>query len=99
MATYELIRTEPVESSTRTSGSPTVRSHLAWAVVSALLCFAPTGVAAVVYAARVQPLLAAGDTAGAERASSIAKRLCLVSLALTTLFVAAIATGIDGSAG
>ncbi|MET0740516.1 MAG: CD225/dispanin family protein [Candidatus Nanopelagicales bacterium] len=75
-----------------------MRSHLAWAVVSTLLCFAPTGVAAVVFAARVQPLLAADDVAGARRASKIAKRLCLVSLALTVLFVAVIAAGVDGYA-
>ncbi len=98
MATYELIRTEPVELPTRIPGSPTVRSHLAWAVVSTLLCFAPTGVAAVVYAARVQPLLAAGDVEGARSASRIAKQLCIVSLALTGLFVAVIASGIDGYA-
>ena len=98
MATYELIRTEPVESPTRIPASLTVRSHLAWAVVSTLLCFAPTGVAAVVYAARVQPLLAAGDVEGAQRASRIAKQLCVVSLALTVLFVAVIAFGIDGYA-
>jgi hypothetical protein len=96
MATYELVRTEPVAPTfTRL---PTLRSHLAWAVVCTLLCFAPTGVAAVVYAARVQPLLAAGDVAAARRASRIAKRLCLLSVALTVLFVAVIAAGLDGYA-
>jgi Interferon-induced transmembrane protein len=73
-----------------------VRSHLAAAVVCALLCFAPLGVAAVVYAGNVRTRLAMGDIEGARRASRMAKRLCWASVAVTLGFLLVIVVGAGG---
>ena len=60
-----------------------VRSYLAAAVVCTLVCFAPTGVAAVVAAGNVRTRLALGDLAGARRASAPARRRWGVSGSVT----------------
>lgn len=60
-----------------------VRSHLAAAVVCALVCFAPLGVAAVVYAGNVRTRLALGDVEGARRASRKAMWLSWASAGVT----------------
>jgi hypothetical protein len=73
-----------------------VRSHLAVAVACALLCFAPLGVAAVVYAGNVRTRLALGDVEGARRASRMAKRLCWASAAMTLVFLLVIVVGAGG---
>lgn len=52
---------------------PSLPSFLVPAVLATLFCCAPFGVAAVVYAARVDPLLAGGDPAGAEEAARKAR--------------------------
>jgi hypothetical protein len=70
-----------------------VRSHLAVAVACALLCFAPLGVAAVVYAGNVRTRLALGDVEGARRASRMAKRLCWASAAMTLSFLLVVVVG------
>ncbi len=70
-----------------------VPSHLAAAVVCALVCFAPLGVAAVVYAGNVRTRLALGDVEGARRASRMAKRLCWASAAMTMGFLLVIVVG------
>jgi len=86
-----------------TSPSPTrvpelgrVRSHLAAAVVCTLVCFAPLGVAAVVYAGNVRTRLALGDVKGARHASRMAKRLCWASAAVTMAFLLVIVVGAGG---
>ena len=73
-----------------------VRSHLAVAVVCALVCFAPLGVAAVVYAGNVRTRLALGDLEGARHASRMAKRLCWTSAAITMGFLLMIVIGAGG---
>src|SRR5262245_11784823 len=73
-----------------------VRSHLAVAVVCALVCFAPLGVAAVVYAGNVRTRLAMGDVDGARKASRIAKRLCWASAAVTMGFLLLVIIGAGG---
>jgi Interferon-induced transmembrane protein len=73
-----------------------VRSHLAAAVVCTLVCFAPLGVAAVVYAGNVRTRLALGDLEGARRASRMAKRLCWASAAVTMCFLLVIVVGAGG---
>jgi hypothetical protein len=73
-----------------------VRSHLAAAVLVTLFCFAPTGVAAVVWAGHVRTRLALGDVEGARRASSVACRLCWVSVALTLGFLLVVVVGAQG---
>jgi hypothetical protein len=73
-----------------------VRSHLAVAVVCTLVCFAPLGVAAVVYAGNVRTRLALGDVEGARHASRTAKRLCWASAAVTLGFLLMIVVGAGG---
>jgi len=70
-----------------------VRSHLVAAVLVTLFCFAPTGVAAVVWAGNVRTRLALGDVEGARRASAIARRLCWVSVSLTLGFLLVVVVG------
>ena len=73
-------------------GMPHIPSHLAWAIVSLIFFFLIGGIVAVVYASRVDRLLASGDVAGARDASSKAKTWCVVS---TVVFVVALViTGI-----
>jgi hypothetical protein len=73
-----------------------VRCHLVAAVVCALVCFAPLGVAAVVYAGNVRTRLAMGDLEGARRASRTARRLCWASLATTLAFLLVVVVGSAG---
>jgi Interferon-induced transmembrane protein len=73
-----------------------VRSHLVAAVVCTLVCFAPLGVAAVVYAGNVRTRLALGDVEGARHASRMAKRLCWASAAVTMCFLLVIVVGAGG---
>jgi Interferon-induced transmembrane protein len=70
-----------------------VRSYLVAAVVCTLVCFAPLGVAAVVWAGNVRTRLALGDVEGARRASRMAKRLCWASAAVTMGFLLVIVVG------
>jgi uncharacterized membrane protein len=73
-----------------------VRSHLVAAVLVTLFCFAPTGVAAVVWAGNVRTRLAQGDVEGARRASTVVRRLCWVSVAITLGFLLVIVVGAQG---
>lgn len=52
---------------------PSFTSFLVPAILATLFCCAPFGVAAVVYAARVDPLLAGGDPATAEESARKAR--------------------------
>ena len=54
--------------------------YLAWAILATILCCIPFGVVAIVYAAQVNSLVAAGNYAAAWKASQNAKKWCLVSL-------------------
>jgi hypothetical protein len=83
-------------SRTRAPEMDRVRSHLAAAVVCTLVCFAPLGVAAVVYAGNVRTRLALGDVEGARRASRMAKRLCWASAAMTMCFLLVLVVGAGG---
>ncbi len=70
-----------------------VPTHQTLAVVCALVCFAPLGVAAVVQAGHVRTRLALGDLAGARRASRRAMQLCCGSALMTLFFLLVIAVG------
>ena len=74
-----------------------VPSHRPVAVLCALLCFAPLGIAAVVYAGNVRTMLALGDVDGARHASRIAKRLCWASFAVTMACLLVIVVGVWGN--
>ena len=57
---------------------PRIPSYLGWAIISIFL-FWPTGIAAVVYASRVDNLLTLGNVAGAQEASGKAKLFATIS--------------------
>ncbi len=76
---------------------PGVKNYMIPAILVTVLCFVPTGIAAIVYAAKVNPALQLGDFAEARRASARAKMLCWISLAvgiafLLLIFIAAVAS-------
>jgi hypothetical protein len=93
--TAQNVATRPAERPGQTRDAQ-VRSHLVAAVVCTLVCFAPLGVAAVVYAGNVRTRLAQGDLEGARRASRTAMRLCVASLATTLAFLLVIVVGSVG---
>jgi predicted secreted protein len=88
--------TAPVAPATEQLQHVRVRTHLIAAVVVTLLCFAPTGVAAVVQAGNVRTRLALGDLDGARRASAAARRLVWASVAITALFLLVVVVGAGG---
>jgi hypothetical protein len=91
------LRTAAIQPSrTRAPEMDRVRSHLVAAVVCTLVCFAPLGVAAVVYAGNVRTRLALGDVEGARSASRMAKRLCWASAAMTMCFLLVLVVGAGG---
>ena len=61
---------------------PNVPSYLGWAIAVLILCFWPTGIAAVVFASRVGNLLAIGDIAGAQESSRKAKMWCWITFGI-----------------
>jgi len=61
------------------SGSETVPSYLVWAILCTLCCCLPGGIVSIVYAAKVDGLLAAGDIEGARDASGKAKMWAIIS--------------------
>ncbi len=58
-----------------------------FSIVSILL-FWPTAIPAIVYASRAKSKMARGDQTGAQRASKVAFRWCMVSLVLFVAIVA-----------
>ena len=60
-------------------------NHLAFAIVVTLLCCVPTGIVAIVYAARVDSLFHAGDPDAAKRASESARNWAIASVVLGLL--------------
>ncbi len=64
-----------------------VQTHQVAAVVCALVCFAPIGIAAVVWAGNVRTRLALGDVEGARVASRRALRLCCASAMMQVIFL------------
>lgn len=59
-----------------------IPNHLVWAILSTICRCIPTGIVAIVYAARVNGLVAAGDFARARQASENAKTWAWVSFGL-----------------
>ena len=52
---------------------PHVPNHLVWAILVTIFCCWPLGIGSIVYAAKVNGMVAAGDIDGARRASKGAK--------------------------
>jgi hypothetical protein len=61
---------------------PKIPSYMAWAIVTLILCFWPTGIVAVVYASKVGNRLALGDVPGAQEASRKAKLWCWITFGI-----------------
>jgi Interferon-induced transmembrane protein len=59
---------------------PTIQNYMVPAVLVTLLCFLPTGIAALVFASQVSAKLNSGDVAGAMKASSNARTWVIVSV-------------------
>ena len=52
---------------------PPIANHLVWAILATLFCCLPFGIVAIVYAAKVDGLAAAGQYAQAQEAADKAK--------------------------
>ncbi len=75
-----------------------VPSYFAQAIIVTILCCLPLGIVAIVYAAQVSGKLLAGDIAGAQNASKMAKTWCWVAFGSgIVLFFAAFAFGLFAS--
>jgi hypothetical protein len=61
---------------------PNIPSYMGWAIAVLILCFWPTGIAAVVYASQVGNKLALGDVTGARESSRKAKMWCWISFGI-----------------
>jgi hypothetical protein len=61
---------------------PRIPNYLGWAIAVLILCFWPTGIAAVVYASQVDGRLAMGDIAGAQESSRKAKMWCWITFGI-----------------
>lgn len=48
-------------------------SNLVWAILSTIMCCLPFGIVAIVYAAKVDSQWSAGDMAGAQHSSRMAR--------------------------
>jgi hypothetical protein len=75
----------------------TVPNYLVWAILVTLLCFLPTGIAAIVYASQVNTKLSAGDVAGAREASNKAKMWTIISAVIGVLLAVIVIAGTAGS--
>jgi len=65
---------------------PNVPNHLVWAILCTLFCCLPGGIVAIIYASKVDGLVAAGDVAGAQAASDSAKMWCMISAGVGAVF-------------
>ena len=81
--TVDTLTTAPASGPTGPHDPHPVRTHQVAAVLCALFCFAPLGVAAVVHAGHVRTRLAIGDLEGARRSSRTTARLCWASVFVT----------------
>ena len=71
----------------RQSGATgSVPNYLVWAILATLFCCLPFGIVAIVYAAKVDGMLAGGDYHGAVEASNKAKMWSWVSFGIPVVF-------------
>ena len=63
---------------------PKIPSYMGWAIVTLILCFWPTGIAAVAHASQVGNRLAVGDVAGAKESSRKAKIWCWITFGIAS---------------
>jgi hypothetical protein len=60
-------------------GAPPPPNYLVWAILSAVLCFLPLGIPAIVFSTQVNSRWAMGDVAGAQEASEKARKFAMWS--------------------
>lgn len=68
--------------------TPPPPNHLVWAILTTVLCCLPAGVVSIVFSTKVNSKWAAGDQAGAHRASQQAKTWAIVSAVLGLVAIA-----------
>ena len=68
------------------AASAPIPNHLVWAILATLCCCLPTGIVSIIFAAQVDGKVAAGDIAGARKASDNAKLWAWISLGLGLVF-------------
>lgn len=56
-----------------------VPNNLVWAILATLLCCLPLGIVSIVYAAKVDGLVAAGDVPAARRAADLARNWAIAA--------------------
>lgn len=88
----------PYGAAGRYGAIPNIPSYMGWAIAVLILCFWPTGIAAVVYASQVNNKLTRGDIDGARESSRKAKTWCWVSFGIAILWIViAILVGVFAS--
>lgn len=89
---YELLiktnKNQPkiMENSTNPAGSPP-DNNLVWAILCTVLCCLPLGIVAIIKSTKVKDLWAAGDHAGAQKASKDAKKYAMWGAASGVIFL------------
>jgi hypothetical protein len=96
MTTTDLRTPLAPQRTTATQQTRRVPTHLVAGVAVTVLCFAPTGVAAVVCAGNVRTRLALGDFDGARRASRAALALVWASALMSAMFLFVVVVGASG---
>jgi Tfp pilus assembly protein PilE len=76
----------PAGSSYPQGGSP-IRNYLVWSILVTIFCCWPLGIPAIVYASKANNLAAAGDIAGAQKASKNAKTFILLAAISAVFYV------------
>lgn len=67
--------------------APNIKSHMGWAIVATIWGCLPTGIVAIVYASKVNTMLAIRDYKGAAHASRMAKLWLFITLLVVILSV------------
>ncbi|MGE5405220.1 MAG: CD225/dispanin family protein [Candidatus Saccharibacteria bacterium] len=67
--------------------APSIPNYLVWAILSCICCCIPTGIVAIVFAARVDGLVQSGDINGALEASKNAKIWSWVSFGIGVVWI------------
>lgn len=65
---------------------PKPDNYLVWAILSTIFCCVPTGIASIIYAAKVNELYAKQEYHEAVRASKNAKMWALIGAGISVLF-------------
>ncbi|MFQ5505607.1 MAG: CD225/dispanin family protein [Planctomycetota bacterium] len=67
------------------AGGDRIPTHLGMAILTTLLCFPPLGIVAIVFSAKVNSRIAAGDIEGAREASRSAQNWCWAAVGIGVL--------------